>query len=82
MTQILEFCAICTVSYSKKSVIRAVLVLLKWIRVFNNEDNKSKYRSSLTDKYLDDCNECGYCQKQSNYNKLDEDKVWSIAMIP
>jgi hypothetical protein len=43
--------------------------LLKRIRVFNNENNKSKYTSSLTDKYLDDCIECDYCQMQSNYNK-------------
>jgi len=47
--------------------------LLKRIRGFNNENNKSKYRSSLTDKYLDYCIECDYCQMQSHYNKLAED---------
>lgn len=77
ITQILKFCAICTVSYSKKSVIGAEWMfwfyLLKRIRIFNNENNKSKYTSSLTDKYLDDSIECDYCQMQSNTIKPAED---------
>jgi len=47
--------------------------LLKRIRIFNNENNKSKYTSSLTDKYLDDSIECDYCQMQSNTIKPAED---------
>jgi hypothetical protein len=76
MTKTLESSVVCTVSYSKASVIKGECKFRFYLSesVFPTlKILKSKYRSSTTDEHLNDCVRVAITKYTFSYNKLPEE---------
>jgi hypothetical protein len=85
--RLLKSNVMCTVSYSKMSSIKGECVfwfyLLKWIRLFSNENTKVKVQIIINCKHLNVCMIVALTKYSPNYDKLAVSNIAlnSVALI-